>query len=394
MIIDSDYKIFIEEDIIRNFNFTDYTKTYIITHENLYSILNNEINNFAKAINCNSIFTIPDGEQHKSLANVEKAINDILKKNLDRKSLIINFGGGLISDFGGFVASVYMRGIDFINISTTLLSAIDASIGGKNAVNCNNIKNIIGTFTNPKAIFIHSKFFQTLNKRQILNGLAEAAKHAIIDDNEEYLTEIVNFVNDYLDANPNLATIKDIVPESKQVEYNKRLLSIIQKSCIIKNEIVNNDFKESGVRKILNFGHTVGHAIESYCIDKSIDLLHGEAIALGMLIETIIAKNIILDSNLKFIEISSNNISKEKDYVFEYMDSLKEFVRKLAINKNIFQMLSNIDCNTLSEILLLDKKNESKDITIAISLFKNKLHLLNVDSKTIHINLKQTIHSI
>jgi 3-dehydroquinate synthase len=179
----------------------------------------------------------------------------------DRKSLLINLGGGVLTDMGGFVASTFKRGIDFVNIPTTLLSMVDASIGGKTGVDLGSLKNQIGVINQPQMVLIFPEFLQTLDERQTKSGFAEMLKHGLIQD-KDYWNELTNNGN-FTDP------------------------ACIQKSIAIKNEVVLQDPTEQGLRKILNFGHTLGHAIESYCLDNpnKRTLLHGEAIAAGMILE-------------------------------------------------------------------------------------------------------------
>jgi len=202
------------------------------------------------------ICTVESGEGSKSLEVFGKLLGKMLEQGFSRKDCVVAVGGGVVGDLSGFVASAYMRGIDFYNIPTTLLSQIDSSIGGKTAVNLGNVKNIIGAFYQPKKVLIDSELLKTLPNRQISNGLAEAIKMALTSDSE--LFEI--FEN------------KDI---SESID------EIIVRSLNIKKSVVEQDEKESGLRKILNFGHTVGHGIESS--ENMSELYHGECVALGLI---------------------------------------------------------------------------------------------------------------
>lgn len=229
----------------------NYDKFFLLTDENIFRLYSSVIASLLPEKEMNKII-LPAGEQSKSIENVVLIWNRLLEANAGRDSLFINLGGGTISDIGGFAASCYKRGIDFINVPTTLLAMVDASIGGKNGINFNNYKNQIGLFSEPKSTIINPDFLKTLNERDKLSGMAEMMKYAYIAD--ESLLD-VDFEN-YQDLIKTAATIKD--------------------------EIVNMDMKETGLRKILNFGHTIGHALESYYIDKENYLTHGEAVALGM----------------------------------------------------------------------------------------------------------------
>lgn len=205
---------------------------------------------------------IASGEQHKNIATCEHIWQELTKANFTRKSVLVNMGGGVIGDMGGFAAATYKRGIRFINVPTTLLSQVDASIGGKLGVDFGNLKNHVGLFKNPDRVIVHSKFLKTLPERELKSGYAEIIKHALIHDKAQW----------------------DMLKQSSFAALNWN--DIIPKSISIKNNIVEQDPLESGLRKILNFGHTLGHAIESHLLHSMEPLLHGEAVAIGMILET------------------------------------------------------------------------------------------------------------
>lgn len=202
------------------------------------------------------VCTVDMGEASKSLEVFGKLLQKMLNEGFSRKDCVVAVGGGVVGDLSGFVASAYMRGIDFYNIPTTLLSQIDSSIGGKTAINFGNVKNIVGAFYQPEKVLIDPELLNTLPPRQISNGLAEAIKMALTSDSELF----------------------DIF-ENKEVKDN--IDEIIIRSLNIKKNVVEKDEKEAGLRKILNFGHTVGHGIESS--ENMSELYHGECVALGMI---------------------------------------------------------------------------------------------------------------
>ena len=202
------------------------------------------------------ICTVESGEASKSIETFTKLLRIMLDNDFSRKDCVVAVGGGVVGDLSGYVASAYMRGVDFYNIPTTLLSQIDSSIGGKTAINFGGIKNIVGAFYQPKKVLIDPELLKTLPERLISNGLAEAVKMALTSDKE--LFEI--FEN---------KVIKDNIDE------------IIIRSLNIKKSVVEQDEKESGIRKILNFGHTIGHGIESSVNME--ELFHGECVALGLI---------------------------------------------------------------------------------------------------------------
>ena len=211
------------------------------------------------------IIAVEQGEENKSLSTCEKVWKELIELNFDRSSLLINVGGGVICDLGGFVASTYMRGIDFINIPTTLLSQVDASVGGKLGVDFQSLKNIIGIFREPNCVIVDTSFLNTLSEKELRSGFAEVIKHCLIRDKDMF----------------------DRVSKNHWSDNNWN--EIVKHSISIKSEVVSKDLKESGLRKILNFGHTIGHAIETTYLDKNNKLLHGEAIAIGMICESFIA---------------------------------------------------------------------------------------------------------
>ncbi len=210
----------------------------------------------AKQCKAPVICTVESGEGSKSLEVFGTLLKKMLDNGFSRKDCVVAVGGGVVGDLSGFAASAYMRGIDFYNIPTTLLSQIDSSIGGKTAINFENVKNIVGAFYQPKKVLIDSELLNTLPQRQISNGLAEAVKMALTSDSQLF----------------------DIF-ETKDIDTN--IDEIIVRSLNIKKNVVEQDEKESGLRKILNFGHTIGHGIESS--ENMSELYHGECVALGLI---------------------------------------------------------------------------------------------------------------
>ena len=222
---------------------------------------------FLKATNIDAILIeIPSGEEHKNLEKCQLIWNALSSHHFDRNSLLINLGGGVVGDMGGFAASTYKRGIDFIQIPTSLLAMVDASVGGKLGIDFAYLKNQIGVFNNPKAVLINPVFLNSLPNNQLLSGFAEVVKHALIED-KCYWKEITT------------------TPLEKM-----NWESIILQSIVIKNNIVTQDPLEKGERKKLNFGHTFGHAIESFYLKLGKPILHGEAISLGMILESNLSK--------------------------------------------------------------------------------------------------------
>lgn len=202
------------------------------------------------------IVTVPQGEASKCFEQYMRLLEELLDAEFTRKDCVVAVGGGVVGDLGAFTASTYMRGIDFYNIPTTLLSQVDSSIGGKTGIDFKGLKNVVGSFYQPKKVLIDPETLKTLSRRQLMAGLAEAIKMAASCD----------------------AALFALIENSEKLEED--LPEIIRRSLCIKRDIVQRDPKENGVRKALNFGHTIGHAIESFNKGR---LLHGECVALGML---------------------------------------------------------------------------------------------------------------
>jgi 3-dehydroquinate synthase len=212
---------------------------------------------------------IPDGEEYKDLLWLQHIYNDLLKHRLDRSSALIALGGGVIGDITGFAASTYMRGISCIQVPTTLLAQVDSSVGGKTGVNHKLGKNMIGTFWQPGLVWLDVETLKTLPKRELLAGLAEVIKYGVIYDGELF---------DFLEINKDKILHLD----------NQALTHIVKRSCEIKADVVSKDERESGLRAILNYGHTIGHAIET--VTGYTRFIHGEAVAIGMHLEARLAQ--------------------------------------------------------------------------------------------------------
>ncbi len=285
---------------------------------------------------CNSahVEIVQSGEGAKSFEVYEKLLRKLLELKFTRKDLIIALGGGVIGDLSGFVASSYMRGIDFISIPTTSLSQIDSSIGGKVAINLDKVKNIVGAFYHPKMVFIDTDTLKTLPKRHFTAGLVEALKAGLIYDKE--LFELFE-KEDYLD----------------------HLEEIITAALKVKKEVVQIDEKEQNLRKILNFGHTIGHAIESYYGLK--DLYHGECVAIGML-----------------AMIENKNLKQRVLNVYEKM-GLKTYV--------------DFDSEKIYQLMLKDKKAEQNSITIVCVEDCGKAELKQIEFEALKIYINRLVEA-
>jgi 3-dehydroquinate synthase len=299
-----------------------YSKIFILVDENTSQYcLPQLLNHLATEIEI-EIIELEVGEIHKNIATCTEVWGALSDLGGDRKSILINLGGGVISDLGGFVACTFKRGIDFINIPTTLLSMVDASIGGKNGVDLGNLKNQIGIIREPKAVIVDTQFLSTLPQNEMRSGLAEMLKHGLIFDKK------------YWDKFKNLKNLQ-----------TKDLNQLIHQSIEIKNEIVCEDLTENGIRKSLNFGHTLGHAIESYFLENNNkkSLLHGEAIAVGMILESFISREKELLTNEEYQEIK---------YIINDLFERIEFTQG--------------DIEKIIELLIFDKKNEFGKVQFAL----------------------------
>lgn len=230
---------------------SEASQIFILTDENVTPFWLPEVAHWLHCETATDIVIKP-GEQHKNLQTIQRIWKTLMKHRADRNTLLINLGGGTITDLGGFAASTYKRGIMFINVPTTLLAMVDAAIGGKTGIDFGGAKNQIGTFAEAEEVLVDPVFLSTLPRREILSGMAEMLKYGFIADAK--LLEI------------NIGNYQDFILRAGE----------------IKREIVKQDPREEGIRKILNFGHTLGHAIESHCMTTNHPLLHGEAVSMGM----------------------------------------------------------------------------------------------------------------
>ena len=268
------------------------------------------------------IIEIESGESEKNITTCVEIWSALTELSGDRKSILVNVGGGVITDIGGFVASTFKRGIDFIHVPTTLLGMVDASIGGKNGVDLGNLKNQIGVINVPKMVLIDSEYLETLPQAEMRSGLAEMLKHGLIFDSAYWKQFLDLKAIDFADFD-----------------------TLIHRSVAIKNEIVMQDPTENGIRKALNFGHTLGHAIESYFLenDTKKTLLHGEAIAIGMILES-------------HISMQKNLISKAA--YMEIKNSIQSIFDAVIFDEN--------DLQPIFDLLIHDKKNEYGKIQFAL----------------------------
>lgn len=300
------------------FDFSKFSKIAVLTDEN---IPRSFINKIEKSLSRELIkIIIPSGEKEKNIETVKKIWKKMFNEGLDRRSLLINLGGGVVCDMGGFAASTFMRGIDFLNVPTTLLAQVDAGIGGKTGIDFIDIKNGIGVFKDPIGTIIDIETLKTLPKRELTAAFGEIIKHAVISGREYF----------------------DLVTSKKPEEFTTdELIIIIKKSIKIKSEIVKKDFKEDSLRKVLNFGHTIGHAIESLSWKTSNPLLHGEAIAIGM--------------------VSESNLAS-----FKWPTCTEELIKIAVINAGLPSKIRGIKSEDIMKIIMNDKKNVRGEILFSL----------------------------
>lgn len=291
-----------------------HSGTFILCDENTNEHCVRFLLETIPALNEVPIIEIPSGEESKSLEIVAQLCEELLHNNADRQALLLNVGGGVISDIGGFVASTYKRGIDFINIPTTAMAQVDAAMGGKCGVDLCGIKNAVGLFSWPKSVLVFTGFLNTLDVRELNSGFAEMIKHALISDSEYW--EALQHVN------PNEPS---------------HIALFIKRSNEIKSEITREDPNERSVRKKLNYGHTIGHAIESFFLNSPHPITHGNAVAWGMILENRIAlkMGIMIPGIAQAIET----------YILEIFGSIPKFNEE--DQAQIFQFMLN------------DKKNKN-----------------------------------
>jgi len=259
------------------------------------------------------VIEMPGGELHKNLKTCEMVWYQLTEHGADRNTVLLNMGGGVVTDLGGFIASTYMRGIRFVQIPTSLLGMIDAAIGGKTGIDFGGLKNMLGTFARAEAVLIDSDFLKTLPSRHYRNGLAEVLKHAFISD----------------------ASILDLMYVNED--------ELISRSVKVKMDVVARDEFESGERKKLNFGHTIGHAIESHLLETENPVLHGEAIAAGMIMESFIST--------KLVGLTAPDLQR----ILQLTDSI--FTRV---------PLSKTDWSEVKKLLIHDKKNKNGQVRFVL----------------------------
>lgn len=312
-----------------------YDAYFIICDYNTYNTQLHELMNHLKGKYIYEYILNP-GEDSKSLENYEKIMNYCIKVNLSRKSLVIALGGGVVGDLAGFVAATYMRGIDVVQVPTTLLSQVDSSIGGKTGINLGHSKNIIGAFHQPKNVYINVEALKTLPQKDYLSGMGEVIKYAFIEKNA--CDERLNFMDFLIENYENIMDRK-----------TSTLLNMVKKCAEIKANVVDKDEKEGNLRKILNFGHTFGHGIEKLC-----HISHGEAVSIGM--------------NMAF-KLSLEKKLIDEDYYNQFISICNKFSLPITFEYE--------DVNEIFEIMKNDKKNSFSKINLILPVGIGRVKLFD-----------------
>ena len=300
------------------------------------------------------VIIIQNGDSNKNIESLSKVWQQLSDNGATRNSLLINVGGGMVTDLGAFAASTFKRGIRFINIPTTLLAAVDASVGGKTGINFNGLKNEVGTFRNADAVIISTIFFNTLSLTELKSGYAEMIKHALLTSSEEYTSLISR-------------QVQDISPDA--------LLQLLEKSVSVKRDIVTQDPTEKGIRRALNLGHTAGHAFEALAMERKSPIPHGYAVAYGMVVSLIL-------SHMKF-GLDTNEIHRYATYTREtygaFAFDCNQYPRLLELmghdKKN--EVAGNVNFTLLKSIgePVCGNNISTDDITAALDIYRDVMHL-------------------
>ncbi len=316
---DTDFDTVLNSERYRN------AKKVIITDENVFDLWIEYFISSFEGLKEAEIIQLPAGEENKVLSICEHVWGALSEYEISRNDLIINVGGGVITDTGGFIASTFKRGLSFINVPTTLLAQVDASVGGKTGIDLGPFKNQIGLFADADYVFIDSSFLSTLPKVELISGYAEMLKHGLIADQKYWVQ------------------LNDIDP----LYQPTALLEFIYTSVVIKRNIVIEDHLEDGLRKNLNFGHTIGHAIEGYCLQQENPIPHGYGVAWGMLAESFLSKEkgFITTGEFEEIELKLTKSYPKLEVSIDTIPTLRELLKNDKKNSN-----GTINFTLLSEI--------------------------------------------
>jgi len=338
----------IEKELASYLQSNNYDRIFAVTDENTQReclpLLQTVLNQYDT-----QVVTIEAGDVNKDIRQVVKIWEALTNGGASRNSLLVNIGGGMVTDLGGFAGATFKRGIHNLNIPTTLMAAVDAAIGGKTGVNFGGLKNEIGSFYQPDCVMIDCCFLRTLDRKNMLSGYAEMLKHGLISDKETYY--------------------KTIIFDTAKPDYDE-LTDLVSDSVAIKERIVKADPRERGVRKALNFGHTIGHALESLSFSKNTPVLHGLAVAAGLVCELYLSHK-ICDLPIEYLRHTANFIRDQypiisigcKDY-----DVIKEFMRHDKKNEG-----DSINFTLLAEIgdIRINQQVEEALLTEALDFYRD-----------------------
>ncbi len=323
---DKSYEIKIEKGLRKDFG-SEIKKIYagekifIITDQNVYNIYGKEFDESLRDAGIEPFFTVVEpGETSKSMEILEKVYEDLLSREINRGHMIVALGGGVVGDLTGFVAATLLRGIKFIQIPTSLLAQIDSSVGGKVAVNLERGKNLVGNFYHPEIVLIDPDMLKTLDKRYLADGTAEVIKYGCIRSEE-----LFEMLEGY----------------TSEDEYMENIEEIIYRCCDIKREVVEEDEKDTGIRMILNFGHTIGHAIEQFFNYEK--YTHGEGVAMGMY-----------------------SITRKSEEMGETENGTAERIKNLLVKYGLEYELPAMDLEAIEKAVRVDKKTSADSITIIL----------------------------
>jgi len=311
----------IEKDLVQLLQTLSYDGLFILTDSNTQKYCLPIIQSLPE-IQMAKKFSIPAGEENKNVESLSKVWKFLSDNGANRKSLLINLGGGMLTDLGGFAAATFKRGIRFINIPTTLLGAVDAAVGGKTGINFTGLKNEIGAFAPAIAVLIDSNFFKTLDTNQLLSGYAEMLKHSLLNG-DSTLNDLLSF-------------------DFNNVNY-EQLNNFLFESVMVKERIVEEDPTEQGIRKALNLGHTFGHAFESFALETKRPVLHGYAVAWGLVCE---------------LYLSHIQLGFDKNVLMRIANFIKE-------NYGVFT-LESANYQHIYELMQHDKKNDTGTINFTL----------------------------
>lgn len=338
---DKKYPVFIDFEPIESLvekvcTHTKANKILLLLSEKVNKIYGNRLN-FKNSIK----FVLKDGEKQKNFKNYKKILDFALKNKLERKDAIVAIGGGVVGDIAGFAAATYLRGIDFIQVPTTLLACVDSSVGGKVAINTDYGKNLVGAFYQPKAVFCNLNFLKTLDERQFKTGLAEVVKYAFISRDKGNFFEFL--MQNY---------------DKVLAREDETLTNIVKASLEMKADVVAKDEKEQGLRRILNFGHTYGHAVEKITDYKK--YTHGQAVAMGM----------IFAINLAFKKGLIND---------EYKNEGLELIEKY----NLVKKYPKFNPKKIAQLMMSDKKVQDGKINFVLPTQKSNVECFSLDLEEI-----------